>query len=78
MRGMSAAIFRKERNPTPIVRFSVAMPSPSLLDPEYCRQRAAEVRQLADEFADDSLREILLQMAESYEAMAALGAPAPE
>ena len=54
------------------------MPSPSLLDPDYCRQRAAEVRQLAEEFADDSLRQILLQMAESYEAMAMLGAPAPE
>ena len=51
------------------------MASSSLLDPDYCRQRAAEVRRLAEEFADEQLREILLRMAESYEAMATLGAP---
>lgn len=48
------------------------MSQTSLLDPDYCLQRAAEVRKLAAEFADEKLRLILLQMAESYEAMAAL------
>lgn len=47
------------------------MSQSSLLDPEYCLRRAAEVRRLAEEFADQKLREVLLQMAESYEAMAA-------
>ncbi|WP_162915116.1 hypothetical protein [Desertibaculum subflavum] len=46
------------------------MPVPILHDPELCETRSAEARALAAEAADAELRDIMVALAEEYEAMA--------
>ena len=45
--------------------------SPSLLDdPDHCRHRAQEMRDLASRIGSDAARDEFLKMAEEYEEMA--------
>jgi hypothetical protein len=46
------------------------MPVPIFRDPERCRERAEQARQIAAECGDAALWEIMVELAEEYEEMA--------
>lgn len=45
------------------------MPVPVFKDPKLCYRRADEARQLATGAADPELRELMVELAEEYEAI---------